>query len=214
MTICAVTLLLAGCATKPDTVELTDWQFEYNDHLYPATVPGFVHTDLMANGLIEDPYLGTNEAKIQWIANKSWSYSTTVDFKDLPEGDSLWLVFEGLAGRTTIALSYNFADGAEPQLDGDVLETADNMFVEYRFPIDRYDNCNSVTIEVFFNLEPLGKADSIAETDYGIPLPDRRAFTRIAPYQQGWDWGPKLPTCGIWKPVYITNKGVRESEME
>ena len=206
MTICAVTLLLAGCATKPDTVELTDWQLEYNDHLYPATVPGFVHTDLMANGLIEDPYWGTNELVAQWIADQSWSYSTTVDFKDLPGGDSLWLVFEGLAGRTTIALSYNFADGAEPQLDGDVLETADNMFVEYRFPIDKYDNCNSVTIEVIFNLESLDEADSIAETDYGIPLPDRRAFTRIAPYQQGWDWGPKLPTCGIWKPVYITNK--------
>ena len=48
--------------------------------------------------------------------------------------------------------------------------------------------------------------DSTLEAEYGIPLPDRRAFTRIAPYQQGWDWGPKLPTCGIWKPVYITNR--------
>ena len=55
-------------------------------------------------------------------------------------------------------------------------------------------------------LIPLSEEDEYSEEEYGIPLPDRRAFTRIAPYQQGWDWGPKLPTCGIWKPVYITNK--------
>ena len=55
-------------------------------------------------------------------------------------------------------------------------------------------------------------SDSAKEAYYGISLPERRSFTRIAPYQQGWDWGPKLPTCGIWKRVYITNKGVKGSE--
>ncbi len=47
-------LLLAACATKPDMVELNDWQFEYNGQWYPATVPGFIHTDLMVNGLIPE----------------------------------------------------------------------------------------------------------------------------------------------------------------
>ena len=73
MTIYAVTLLLAGCATKPDTVELTDWQFEYNGQWYPATVPGFIHTDLMANWIIPDPYYGTNEDSVRWVADRSWS---------------------------------------------------------------------------------------------------------------------------------------------
>ena len=197
--------LLAACTPKPDRVELTDWLLEYNDQVYPATVPGFVHTDLMANDLLDDPYWGTNELAEQWIATQSWNYTTTVDFKDLPDGDSLWLVFEGLAGRATIALTYDYEDWAVPPVNGEVLEFVDNMFVEYRFPVDRFEGCKSVTIEVFFNLDH-GEADSIAETEYGIPLPDRRAFTRIAPYQQGWDWGPKLPTFGIWKPVYITNR--------
>ena len=61
---------------------------------------------------------------------------------------------------------------------------------------------DTLCIEVVFT--PL--SDTLKEEVYGIPLPERRAFTRIAPYQQGWDWGPKLPTCGIWKPVYITNQ--------
>ncbi len=190
-------VLLASCCTKPDRIELTDWQFEYNGQWYPATVPGFIHTDLMANGLIPDPYFGTNEDSVRWVSDSSWSYRTTIPGSDLPEGP-LYLVMEGLAGNALVLWVAYFGDG-DPDCG---TETVDNMFTENVFEISngtlQYD---SIMIEVFF--EPL--ADSLLEGYYGITLPDRRAFTRIAPYQQGWDWGPKLPTCGIWKPVYITS---------
>ena len=39
-----------------------------------ATVPGTVHTDLMANGLIADPYFGMNERDVQWIDKEDWDY--------------------------------------------------------------------------------------------------------------------------------------------
>ncbi len=191
-------VLLASCGTKPDRIELTDWQFEYNGQWYPATVPGFIHTDLMANGLIPDPFYGTNEDSVRWVSDSSWSYRTTILGSDLPEGP-LYLVMEGLAGNAWVLWVAYFGDG-DPDCG---TETVDNMFTENVFEISngtlQYD---SIMIEVFF--EPL--VDSLLEGYYGITLPDRRAFTRIAPYQQGWDWGPKLPTCGIWKPVYITNR--------
>ena len=190
-------LLFVACAQKPERVELTDWQFKYNGQWYPATVPGFIHTDLMANGLIPDPYYGTNEDSVQWVADRSWSYRTTISGRDLPEGP-LYLVMEGLAGNALVLWVAYLGDG-DPDCG---TETVDNMFTENIFEISngtlQYD---SIVIEVFF--EPL--TDSLREDYYGIPLPDRRAFTRIAPYQQGWDWGPKLSTCGIWKSVYITN---------
>ena len=191
-------LLFAACATKTDRLELIDWQFEYNNQWYPATVPGFIHTDLLANGLIPDPYYGTNEDSVRWVGDSSWSYRTTILGNNLPKGP-LYLVMEGLAGNALVLWVAYCGDG-DPDCG---TETVDNMFTKNVFEISngtlQYD---SIVIEVFF--EPL--TDSLREADYGIPLPDRRAFTRIAPYQQGWDWGPKLPTCGIWKPVYITNK--------
>ena len=54
-------LLVAGCNSDMEKTELTDWEFEYNDQWYSAKVPGCIHTDLMAHGLIPDPFYGTNE---------------------------------------------------------------------------------------------------------------------------------------------------------
>ena len=210
-------ILLTGCSsTKPEREELTDWQFEYNEQWYPATVPGFIHTDLMDNGLILDTYYGTNEDSVQWIKDRKWKYKTILRKDDLsrlikneiPPNDTLWLTFEGLAGRAEILIQRYL--GSSAAAIGDFV---DNMFVEHTIPIEIWSKFDSIVIQLFFQYPY--DSDSLREAKYGISLPDQRAFTRIAPYQQGWDWGPKLQTCGIWKPVYITNKtnkGVKRSE--
>ncbi len=181
-------LLLAACTANPDHVELTDWYFSNTDNYHQATVPSFIHTDLMANGLIPDPYYGTNEDSVRWVSPRPWTYTTMISMLDLPKGDTLWLVFEGLAGNAEIIVNEQ------------VVGHADNMFVRHAYPLPKTD----VGYDIEVRFIPL--QDTLREIEYGIPLPERRAFTRIAPYQQGWDWGPRLATCGIWKPVYITNQ--------
>ena len=197
----ALPLLLAACATKPDTVELTEWEYSNTECLFiEATVPGFIHQSLMAEGEIKDPYYGTNEDSVLYhgipLDKLHWTYMTVVLPEDLPEGDSLWLVFDGIAGNAEVLVFDTIFHS---------LGHVDNMFVQYAFPLTDIDKKYDFEVRVRFS--PL--EDSLREAAYGIPLPERRSFTRIAPYQQGWDWGPKLPTCGIWKRVYITNKRPR-----
>ena len=187
--------LLAGCATKTDTLMLTEWMVDYGGKEYPATVPGFVHTDLMANGIIPDPYYGTNEDSVRWVGECNWTYTLHLDRSRLPKGDTLWIVFEGLAGHADVVFYGAACPGGVGLTE---IHEADNMFVEYAYPLP--DFAEDIMVQFY----PL--YDSCLEAEYGIPLPDRRAFTRIAPYQQGWDWGPKMPTCGIWKPVYVTRR--------
>ena len=188
-------LLLVACATKPDCVELTDWQFEYNGQWYPATVPGFIHTDLMANGLIPDPYLGTNEDSVRWVSKEVWTYQVDLSKVTLPKGDTLWVVFEGLAGDALIVLYHG---------EKALVSTCNNMFVQEVIVVP--DSCDRIEV-TFSPWEWYVQGEDYYNYGYyGIPLPDYRAMNRVAPYHYGWDWGPKLPTCGIWKPVYITNK--------
>lgn len=200
-------LLFIACAQKPNRVELTDWQFEYNGQRYPASVPGFIHTDLVANKLLEDPFFGDNEEATQWVSERPWVYTTRVLKKDLPKDELQYLVFEGIAGA------------AELTINDELVGYFDNMFVRYEIPFvhDFPGDTMNIKLTIWpmpaaekdanaITIEGVPMSDSLLEAAYGIILPDRRAFWRIAPYQHGWDWGPKLPTCGIWKPVYITNK--------
>lgn len=201
-------LLLAACATKPECVELTDWQFEYNGQWYPATVPGFIHTDLMANGIIPDPYYGTNEDSVQWVYDeRQWIYHTVVDRKALPSGDTVWFVFKGLAGPCEVEIRGRWKDTNDTSFVMWCQHFSDDMFIENTIDFEPIGDSFDITVR-FLPLEDNDwcRGLYLKNVRYGIDLPERRAFTRIAPYQQGWDWGPKLQTCGIWKPVYITNK--------
>ena len=56
-----------------------NWQFyqEGKSEKYKANVPGTVHTDLLKNNLIPDPFLEDNEAKLQWIENENWVYESS-----------------------------------------------------------------------------------------------------------------------------------------
>ena len=99
------------------------WQFrEANkEKWYPATVPGSVHTDLLANKLIEDPFYRDNEQKQQWIGKTDWEYRTNFDVtKQTLDHKNLELVFSGLD-------TY-----ADVYVNDKLLIKTDNMFRTWR----------------------------------------------------------------------------------
>jgi beta-mannosidase len=69
-----------------------------------ASVPGSVHTDLLASGLVPDPYLDNHERRLTWIGSADWRYATLFDWT--PDGhDRTDLVFEGLDTVADVALN-------------------------------------------------------------------------------------------------------------
>src|SRR5687768_9227495 len=70
----------------------------------PATVPGCVHTDLLAAGLIPDPYVDDNELHLRWIGREAWRYGTTFDWTD-DGAEHVDLVCAGLDTVATISLN-------------------------------------------------------------------------------------------------------------
>ena len=194
-----------------------DWQFRQArlNNWYPATVPGTVHTDLMANRIIEDPYFRLNERGVQWVDKEDWIYETHF------EADA------GLLARERIELVFEGLDTyADVYLNDEKVLAADNMFRRWRTEVKRLLRPGENTLKVYFHSPikvDLPKYDSLpyryeAVNDQSANggLFDKRVsvFARKAGYHYGWDWGPRLVTSGIWRPVYLEGwSGARISDV-
>ncbi len=172
----------------------SNWKFRKlgsSDEWLPATVPGTVHTDLLRNGKIEDPFLGTNNLNLGWIDETDWEYS--LDFyvsESLLKNRHVELVFDGLD-------TY-----ADVYLNGGLVLKADNMFRRWTIDCAERLTAGSNNITIIFKSALAEVKRKSKDLPYTLPGGEW-AFVRKAPYHFGWDWGPRLITSGIWKPVYI-----------
>jgi beta-mannosidase len=172
----------------------THWKFkkQTEQKYYKATVPGCVHTDLLANKLISDPFYRANETKLQWINTTNWEYETRFSITDkIWQQQHIDLIFEGLDTYAKIYLNNQL-----------VLET-NNMFRPWKLNLKNITQQKNNTLKIIF-LAAQNTVDSLAKKDLPLVIPDNaRLYARKAAYQFGWDFAPKLTTCGIWKKVYI-----------
>lgn len=195
-------MLLSATENKaPEKISLNKgWEFSQvsKGEWMPATVPGTVHQDLMDNGKLVNPFFGMNEEKVQWVEKEDWQYKTSFTLtKEQVERQAAVLNFEGL---DTYADIY---------LNGSLLERTDNMFVGYELPVKGVLREGENRLQVYFH-SPIKQAMPQWETDgFDYPAdndhskPRVSIYTRKAPYSYGWDWGIRLVTSGIWRPVTL-----------
>lgn len=179
-----------------------EWQMRRADESAwrQARVPGCVHTDLLRAGEIPDPYVGRNDLTLQWIGEKDWVYRKTfhIDPRDL-EKEHVQLVFEGLDTYADI------------RLNDRPLASTDNMFRRWRFDVKELLVAGENTIEIRFNSVFKVNMPAYLEAPYRLqawPNNDQSdiylsIYSRKAGFHYGWDWGPRLITCGVWRPVRL-----------
>jgi len=159
----------------------------------PATVPGDVHLDLLANKVIPDPFFRDNEAKLQWIENASWEYRTNFD------------VAPAQLGRANVDLVFDGLDAAaQVYVNGEKVLDADNMFRIWRVPVKSLLHSGANQLRVVFP-SPIAAAQAVAANDPWQPKTgtEAKTYIRKAAYEYGWDWGPRFVTGGIWRPVRL-----------
>ena len=147
----------------------------------PATVPGVVHTDLLAAGLIPDPYRDRTEDDIQWIGRTGWRYETRFDWQPGSE-DRVDLVCEGLDTVATIQLN-----------DSPVADTA-NMHRTYRFAVADLlrSGANRLAVTFASALDYAEAQRDVMEYLSASPTPAHPHpynFIRKMACNFGWDWG-------------------------
>ena len=158
-----------------------------------ATVPGTVHTDLMANAKIPDPFYRMQEHDVQWVEEKDWVYRR--DFLvcgELLREKVIELVAGGLDTLATI------------KVNGKVAGKTANMFVEHRCDIRKHLRQGKNRIEIQFD-SPVRHARRMEHLHGRLQVShsSERVFVRKAQYSFGWDWGPRLATSGIWREIWI-----------
>ena len=159
----------------------------------PATVPGVVHTDLLAAGLIADPYLGTAENEQHWVGEQAWTYRAEFELAaDSPElgSDNCDLLCDGL---DTIA---------EVFCNGTSIGRSANMHRRNVFAAKPHLHAGSNVLEVVFSPVLEYTAQMAAAVGERVHVErDPYNLVRKMACNFGWDWGPRLITAGIWKSI-------------
>jgi beta-mannosidase len=167
-----------------------------SDEWISVTVPGCIHTDLLAAGKIPDPFFRDNERAVQWVGETDWVYRRPFNVPaGMLEGDRVLLRCEGL---DTLAVV---------KLNGREVGRADNMFRLWEFDAKPVLKPGDNIIEISFASPlPYMKQRQAARKLFewaGPHEPHGRAWVRKEPCNFGWDWGPVLITCGIWRDISL-----------
>src|ERR1700747_1201169 len=170
---------------------------------HPAQVPGVVQNDLLHDGLIPDPFYQDNDTRLQWIGLTDWEYRTTFDADAATLAhDHVDLVFEGLD-------TY-----ADVYVNDQVVLHSHNMFRHWRVPAKTLLKSGPNILRVVFHSPIESMIPKVKALPYILPSVTSHntgneeniataPYTRKAPYQYGWDWGPRYVTEGIWKPIRL-----------
>lgn len=161
----------------------------------PAQVPGTAHTDLLAAGLVPDPYLDLHERELEWMHRTAWRYETTFFARPADLHEQVDLAFDGIDTVATVTLN------------GTVIGRTANQHRSYRFDVTgllhpHAHEPNHLVVDLRPAIE---HAEEQAEALVLRPRAYDHPFNMVRKMacSFGWDWGPDLQTAGLWKPVRL-----------
>lgn len=161
---------------------------------HSAHVPGSVYADLMADGTMPDPFWRENELDAFERMKKDYVYQRTFTVSEAQLAHAhVELVCEGLDTLAHVSLN------------GREIAFADNMHITWVWDVKEQLHAGENTLEIRFDSPILYCAKKASEApgwESSDATPGFRHL-RKAHCMFGWDWGPRLPDAGIWRPIFL-----------
>ncbi len=167
---------------------------------YETDIPCDIHMPLIKNGVIKEPVEGENCFDCEWTEGKSWWFKKEFNLNGgLLEEDSLRLVFESIDSAADIFLN------------GYHISHHNSSFYPFACEVKKYlkQGKNILIVRVTSGQEYYSNMDLSELKNYTKVKPEqkrgerKRIFLRKPQYVFGWDWCPRIATCGIVKRVYL-----------
>ena len=150
---------------------------------------------LHAAGRVPHPFKDDNETSCGWVSEREWWWRAEFFVASAQTGERLVLVFDGLDTFATI------------WLNGALLGETNNMFCAAPFDVTTLVHSDAANRLVIRFTPPATKLANVKAPDWlaapGKITQSKRNLMRKAQFGWGWDWGPRLPTVGIWRPVRL-----------
>lgn len=161
---------------------------------HSAHVPGSVYADLMADGTMPDPFWRENELDAFERMKKDYVYQRTFTVSEAQLAHAhVELVCEGLDTLAHVSLN------------GREIAFADNMHITWVWDVKEQLHAGENALEIRFDSPILycaKKAEEAPGWESSDATPGFRHL-RKAHCMFGWDWGPRLPDAGIWRPIFL-----------
>lgn len=161
---------------------------------HSAHVPGSVYADLTADGTMPDPFWRENELDAFERMKKDYVYQRA------------FTVTEAQLAHTHVELVCEGLDTlAHVSLNGREIAFADNMHITWVWNVKEQLHAGENTLEIRFDSPILycaKKAEEAPGWESSDATPGFRHL-RKAHCMFGWDWGPRLPDAGIWRPILL-----------
>lgn len=195
------------------TTQILQWNFIHpiSKQVFLLGEKGSVQEGLIANGLMPDPFHGTNENEFGWIEEHEWTLTSSFEWNG-NENDYLVDLFFP-----------NVDTYAQIFLNDELIQSTDNYFHPYRIAVQDKIKKGKNELRVVFTPPVLYHKKAFETRGYQLPTPNDLNKVAIAPYsrkpqyQFGWDWALRMVNMGFDKPVelksyaanYIVSKNIQ-----
>ena len=178
---------------------------------YKTHLPNTVLNSLFENGIIEDPFVRNNEARLQWLERNDWIFQKQFDATpDMLSAKHVDLILNGLD-------TY-----ADVYLNDALVISGNNMFRTWKADVRNYLHPKDNMLKIYFT-SPISKektANNNSFTDFPAIPDNTRVYTRKAGFHYGWDWGPRFVTCGLqsaeiqtWNDIKMTDVFLKQIKL-
>lgn len=170
------------------------------DDWFTTNVPCDVWHVLIKNGIVSEPLIGVNSFEGKWIEKKSWWFKREFSLEE-----------KALKSEVNELVLESLDYGADIFLNGEHIGVQMNSYYPFKKNVKELlkPSNNILLIRLTTGLE---RVDKSKLSKYNVASEEeiengrgemRRAFLRKPQYVYGWDWGPRVVTCGIMKDIWI-----------